>query len=141
MRIGTMLRDVMRSLTGKPITQKYPFERVEPPARLRGKLFWDPGRCSGCGLCAKDCPADALEVSIIDRQNKRFVMVYDVDKCTYCAQCVVNCRFKCLSMSNEVWEMAALSRDAFKNYYGDEADIDVYLEQIGHPKAEPQGIS
>jgi NAD(P)H-quinone oxidoreductase subunit I len=140
MKIGTMLRDVVRSFTEKPITQKYPFERLEAPERLRGKLFWDGDRCSGCGLCVKDCTADALEVITIDRANKRFVMVYDLDKCTYCAQCVVNCRFKCLSMSNQEWELAALNRDAFKEYYGDEADVDVYLEQISHPKAEPPGI-
>jgi formate hydrogenlyase subunit 6/NADH:ubiquinone oxidoreductase subunit I len=139
MKIGTMLRDVMRSFTEKPITQKYPFERLEAPERLRGQLFWDSEHCSGCGLCVKDCPADALEVITIDRATKRFVMVYELDKCTYCAQCVVNCRFKCLSMSNKDWEMAALSRDAFKKIYGDEANVDAYLEQLSHPKVEPAG--
>lgn len=139
MKIGTMLRDVMRSLVEKPITQKYPFERLEAPERLRGQLFWDPAHCSGCGLCVKDCPSDALEVITIDRATKRFVMVYDMDKCTYCAQCVVNCRFKCLSMSNEEWEKAALNREAFKIYYGSEADVNVYLEQVSHPEAEPSG--
>lgn len=140
MKIGTMLRDVVRSFIEKPITQKYPLERIEAPERLRGKLFWEPDRCIGCGLCVKDCPADALKVHILDRAAKRFVVVYRVDNCTYCAQCVVNCRFKCLSMSSEEWEMAALNKDSFNVYYGNEVDIDEYLERINHPNAERTGM-
>jgi NAD(P)H-quinone oxidoreductase subunit I len=140
MKIGTMLTDIFDAFKSKPITQQYPFQKVPAPARFRGKLLWDHQRCSGCGLCVKDCPSNAIEVVTIDRANKRFVMVYRVDKCTYCAQCVVNCRFKCLEMSAEDWELAGLNKTDFTKYYGDEGNVDAYLAFLHHPNAEPPGI-
>jgi formate hydrogenlyase subunit 6/NADH:ubiquinone oxidoreductase subunit I len=127
LRIGTMLKDVIGAIFKRPITEKYPFERRAAPERLRGVLNWNPEKCVGCGLCAKDCPSDALEVINIDRAKKEVIIRYHVDRCTYCSQCVVNCRFNCLDMSNEKWEMAALNKEAFTIYYGDEALLEKFL--------------
>jgi formate hydrogenlyase subunit 6/NADH:ubiquinone oxidoreductase subunit I len=130
MRFGTMLFDVIGSLFRKPATQKYPFERTEVPERLRGKLNWDPTKCTGCSLCVKDCPAQAIEIITIDRATKKFIARYHADRCTYCAQCVHNCRFKCVDMSNEYWELAALNKEPFTVYYGDEANLQLYMQQL-----------
>jgi len=119
-----MLSDVARSLFRRPATQRYPFERRVAPARLRGMLMWDAGKCTGCALCNKDCPAHAIELITLDKKNKRFVMRYHVDRCTFCAQCVENCRFGCLSMSSTTWELAALSKAPFTICYGREADVE-----------------
>lgn len=133
MRIGTMLKDVVLSFFQGPITEKYPFERRPAPPRLRGRLNWNPEKCSGCGLCAKDCPSQALEVIVIDRAKKEIIVRYHADRCTYCAQCVQSCRFNCMELSNEQWELAALNKEAFTIYYGDE----VYLEKfLGKQAAE-----
>ncbi len=123
MKIGTMLGDVWRALWQKPVTQKYPFERIEAPKRLRGKLVWDPEKCTGCNLCSKDCPADAIEMITIDKKAKRFVMRYHLDRCTYCAQCVTSCRFNCINMSDEQWELAATSKTPFEVNYGRDEDL------------------
>ncbi len=130
MKIGSMLGDVLKSFFQKPVTQPYPFERKPAPAAFRGKLVWDPSKCSGCQLCMKDCPADAIELITIDRQAKRFVLRYNMDRCTYCAQCVMNCRFDCLDMSDEQWELAALKKDAFTVYYGRDEDVQAFMEKI-----------
>jgi formate hydrogenlyase subunit 6/NADH:ubiquinone oxidoreductase subunit I len=127
MKVGTMLRDILRSLFRKPITEDYPAERQAAPERLRGKLVWNPEKCVGCCLCAKDCPSNALELITIDKANKRFVMRYDVGRCTFCAQCVLNCRFSCLEMSNEQWELAAGDKAPFTVYYGREEDVEALL--------------
>ena len=74
-----------------------------------------------------DCPAQAIEIVVIDKKAKRFVMRYHEDRCTFCAQCVYSCRQGSLEMSNEIWEMAALSKDAFTIYTGDEQDIALVL--------------
>ncbi len=74
-----------------------------------------------------DCPAQAIEMIVIDKKAKRFVMRYHVDRCTFCAQCVHSCRQGCLEMSNKVWELAALKTDAFTIYTGDEQDISLVL--------------
>lgn len=141
MKIGTMLSDVSRSLFRRPVTEKYPFERQEAPERLRGRLFWDGERCTGCGLCAKDCPANAIEMIVLDRASKRFVLRYHIDRCTFCAQCVHSCRQGCLEMSNEVWELAALSKEPFDLYYGNEADVEHVLAGVILPDAEPSAES
>ena len=129
MSYGTMLADVWGSFFKKPVTQKYPFERLEAPDHYRGKLVWTPGKCNGCCLCMKDCPSNAIELITIDKKAKRFVMEYHADRCTYCAQCVQNCRFDCLGMSPEQWELAALSKQPFEVYYGKDEDIQVILDK------------
>jgi formate hydrogenlyase subunit 6/NADH:ubiquinone oxidoreductase subunit I len=122
-----MLKDVIRSFFQGPVTEKYPFEKKPAPTRLRGRLNWDPEKCTGCGLCAKDCPSNALEVIMIDRAKRELVIRYHLDRCTFCAQCVQSCRFKCLEMSNDQWEMAALNKEAFTIYYGDEVNLEKFL--------------
>jgi NAD(P)H-quinone oxidoreductase subunit I len=129
MTIGATLGDILESLFKKPVTERYPFERKPAPERLRGKLYWEPEKCSGCQLCVKDCPADAIELIVLDKVAKRFVMRYNPDRCTYCGQCVENCRFDCLGLSSEEWELAALNRDAFEVFYGKEEDIETLLAQ------------
>lgn len=128
MKIVTMLQDVLHALWRGPFTQKYPAEKLPTPERLRGQLFFDPTNCTGCCLCIKECPANALELITLDRKEKRFVMRYHLDRCTYCAECVKNCRFDCLEMSSDAWELAATSKEPFTIHYGDEADVDRVLD-------------
>jgi formate hydrogenlyase subunit 6/NADH:ubiquinone oxidoreductase subunit I len=124
--IGMMVTDVIRSFFQKPVTRRYPFERKEAPEAFRGKLTWDASHCTGCQLCVKDCPANAIELIVIDKASKRYMLRFYSDRCTYCAQCVVNCRFKCLGLSHDEWELAALSKEPFTVYYGAEGDIDAF---------------
>jgi formate hydrogenlyase subunit 6/NADH:ubiquinone oxidoreductase subunit I len=137
MKLGTMLGDIWTSFFKKPVTQRYPFERIEAPEQFRGKLHWTPGKCNGCSLCIKDCPSNALELITIDKKNKRFVMRYHADRCTYCAQCVRNCRLECLGMAYKEWENAALTRAAFVVNYGSEADLEALVAKPGPADAGP----
>jgi formate hydrogenlyase subunit 6/NADH:ubiquinone oxidoreductase subunit I len=138
MKFGTMLNDVIRSFFAKSATQLYPAERIEPPKRYRGALDYDPSLCTGCSLCVKDCPSNAIELVIVDRAAKRYVLKYHMDKCVYCGQCVVNCKFKCMGMTHEDWEHAKLRKD-FTVLYGKEEDVAPYLgtaPAAGDPQTE-----
>jgi formate hydrogenlyase subunit 6/NADH:ubiquinone oxidoreductase subunit I len=136
MNIATMLRDVLTALVHRPVTQNYPFERQPPPARLRGMIVFDPEECIGCGLCTRDCPSDAIELFVIDRKAKRFVLHYRVDRCLFCAQCVTSCPHSGLSMSHDLWELAALCKDPFDVYYGPEADVKAVVTGTAEPDNE-----
>ena len=127
MRMATMLSDVIRSALKGPTTRPYPFVIRRAPARLRGKLIWNPEKCTGCGLCVKDCPSDAIRLVVNDKQTKTFGMRYDLDRCTFCSQCVQNCRFKCIYLDNEQWELAELDRQRFTQYYGNAEKVQAYL--------------
>lgn len=124
MTIGTMFGDVIRSLFRRPATRLYPVERKEAPQRMRGLLQYDPEACVGCGLCCKECPADALELITLDKKEKRFVIRYDLGRCTFCGQCVASCRFNCLDMPATNWELAGFSKDGFVHLYGEEEDVE-----------------
>jgi formate hydrogenlyase subunit 6/NADH:ubiquinone oxidoreductase subunit I len=138
MNIATMLKDVMTSLVQRPVTERYPFERQQVPTRLRGMLTWDAKKCDGCWLCVRNCPSEALELTVIDRKQKRFVMRYRMDRCLFCAQCVISCPRGALAMSNERWELAALSKEPFDVYWGDEADVQTVLADLADPGAQAQ---
>jgi len=129
MRIGAMLGDISRSFFKRPVTERYPFERRPTPERLRGQLQFDAAKCSGCKICMRDCPANALELVVVDKATKRFAMKFHTDRCTYCAQCVVSCNFDSLSLTHEQWELAGLSRDQFLLTLGREEDLAVLRER------------
>ncbi len=75
-----------------------------------------------------------LELIVLDKVKKQFVLRYHNDRCTYCAQCVQNCRFECLSMSHEQWELAALTKQPFTVYYGKEEDVQSILARFADAK-------
>jgi formate hydrogenlyase subunit 6/NADH:ubiquinone oxidoreductase subunit I len=122
-----MLGDLVRSLFVRPITRRYPRDRPAVPERLRSALRWNPARCTGCGMCVRDCPANAIELITLDKASKRFVLRYHLDRCTFCGQCVQTCNFGCLELANDRWELAALSKEPFTVHYGDDADIQAVL--------------
>lgn len=122
-----MLRDVLRSLIVKPVTERYPAERRAVPLALRGRVRWDPAHCTGCALCVKDCPANAISLITIDKADKRFVMEYHADRCIYCGQCAQSCRFNCIELINSDWELAASERENYMAFYGDPNDVEIAL--------------
>lgn len=129
MRIGAMLGDISRSLFKRPVTELYPFVRRPAPQRLRGQLEFDAAKCTGCKICVRDCPADAIAIAVVDKAAKRFVMRFRTDRCAYCAQCVVGCNFGALRTSNQHWELAALTLEPFSLSFGRAEDIQVLADR------------
>jgi formate hydrogenlyase subunit 6/NADH:ubiquinone oxidoreductase subunit I len=119
MRIGSMLSDIMRSLVRRPFTERYPFVVKPAPERTRGRLEWEAAKCTGCMLCVKDCPADAIQITVVDRAAKKFIFRYRTDRCVYCGQCVVSCRPGALAMSPKHWHLSSTSKESFALVYGD----------------------
>lgn len=135
-KFGLMLSDVSGSLFHRPATENYPFKKQISPARLRSFLKWTPEACTGCGLCAMDCPANAIIVTMQDRKEKKFVISYHADRCLFCGQCVISCRQGSLSMINDHWELAAMDKKTFTVLYGAADDIKKFL--AGIPAGRPE---
>lgn len=119
-----MIRDLVDSAFRRPVTELYPLERRPTVEQFRGLLHWHPEACTGCALCVKDCPAEAIELITLDKAEKRFVLRYYADRCTFCGQCAYNCRFDCISLENEEWELADVDRDGFLITYGRPEDVE-----------------
>jgi formate hydrogenlyase subunit 6/NADH:ubiquinone oxidoreductase subunit I len=64
---------------------------------------------------------------MIDKKAKRFVLRYHVDRCTFCAQCVYSCKQGSLKLSNNVWELAALTKSPFTIDSGTAEDLATVL--------------
>ncbi len=110
-RPAKMLKELLRSLSKKVATVKYPAEEKEMVKGFRGKLKFYPEKCVGCKLCMRDCPSGAIE--IIKLNEKEFEAVIDLGKCIYCAQCVDSCIKKALEVTPE-YELAQLDSTKLK---------------------------
>lgn len=81
------------SLFKQPETIQYPQMEKRPSPIARGVVECVVEECVFCGVCARCCPADAIEV---DRQESTWTV--DRFRCVKCASCVSRCPQKCLSM-------------------------------------------
>ncbi len=118
-----LFTDLARSAFRRPVTERYPFEKRPAPPQYRGEVIWSPEGCTGCMLCVKDCPAEAIDFFTLDKANKRFVFRYHTDRCTFCGQCAYSCRFDCITLQEESWELAGGDREAFVVTYGRPEDV------------------
>ncbi len=54
-------------------------------------------KCFGCGMCAKQCPADAIYVTDYTAPGKKKpAYAIDKDKCVKCGACIASCKFKAI---------------------------------------------
>ncbi len=97
--LAYLLPNVVRALISRPSTVKYPFGPPELPEGYRGRIRIRAEKCRGCGLCVRDCPAAALELERVGRDE--FRLIWYPDRCAYCGQCEVSCRFGAIYQTPE----------------------------------------
>ncbi len=110
-RPGRMVLSVLGSLFKKPATIKYPFASFKMPDHFRGQPKFDSSKCTGCRLCIRDCPSQAITITKVG--DRKFEASIDLGKCVYCAQCAETCPRKVIEISTD-FELAQTDRGTLK---------------------------
>ncbi len=101
-------------------TRQYPEEKWEPTGSYRGRpvlvLEGDGERCVACGLCARVCPALAIEVQAgetnLEKERKPVKFEINMLRCIYCGFCEEACPEEAIVMSKDYELVFTSTEDA-----------------------------
>lgn len=97
----------------KPISFQYPYEKLIPSERFRGRIHFEFDKCIACEVCVRVCP---INLPVVDWTyekgvKKKDLKSYSIDfgVCIFCGNCVEYCPTNCLSMTED-YELSVYDR-------------------------------
>jgi NAD(P)H-quinone oxidoreductase subunit I len=111
--IGQGLAVTFDHMQRRPVTVQYPYEKLIPSERWRGRIHFEFDKCISCEVCVRVCP---INLPVVDWEfnretKKKQLKHYSIDfgVCIFCGNCVEYCPTNCLSMTEE-YEMSTYDR-------------------------------
>ncbi|WP_102176580.1 NAD(P)H-quinone oxidoreductase subunit I, partial [Fischerella thermalis] len=111
--IGQGLAVTFDHMQRRPITVQYPYEKLVPSERFRGRIHFEFDKCIACEVCVRVCP---INLPVVDWEfdktsKKKKLKHYSIDfgVCIFCGNCVEYCPTNCLSMTEE-YELSTYDR-------------------------------
>lgn len=111
--IGQGLSVTFDHMRRRPVTVQYPYEKLIPSERFRGRIHFEFDKCISCEVCVRVCP---INLPVVDwefnkESKKKQLRHYSIDfgVCIFCANCVEYCPTNCLSVTEE-YELATFDR-------------------------------
>jgi len=96
------IKEAVGSIFKNPVTEKYPFKKIETPEGFRGKIEFDETKCIGCGMCIKVCAASAITKTVENtEEGQKIGMEFNMGSCTFCSFCSDFCPKSAIHLSNE----------------------------------------
>lgn len=123
--VAVGMKITLRHIFTRPVTVRYPEERLSLAPRYRGIHEFELNKCIACDLCAKACPVDCIyiektgprriskDTGLVDEsdpkngQLTRFAI--DYSKCLFCALCTEPCPTDCIHMG-KLHDLSGYSR-------------------------------
>ena len=97
----------------RPVTVQYPYEKLIPSERYRGRIHYEFDKCIACEVCVRVCPINLPVVDwVMNKETKKKELRnYSIDfgVCIFCGNCVEYCPTNCLSMTEE-YELSTFDR-------------------------------
>ncbi len=111
--IGQGLSVTFDHMRRRPVTVQYPYEKLIPSERFRGRIHFEFDKCISCEVCVRVCP---INLPVVDwefnkESKKKQLRHYSIDfgVCIFCANCVEYCPTNCLSVTEE-YELSTFDR-------------------------------
>ena len=111
--IGQGLSVTFDHMRRRPVTVQYPYQKLIPSERFRGRIHFEFDKCIACEVCVRVCPINlpVVDWSFNKATKKKELATYSIDfgVCIFCGNCVEYCPTNCLSMTEE-YELAVYER-------------------------------
>jgi NAD(P)H-quinone oxidoreductase subunit I len=111
--IGQGLSVTFDHMNRRPITVQYPYEKLIPSERFRGRIHFEFDKCISCEVCVRVCP---INLPVVDWKfdqatKKKKLNHYSIDfgVCIFCGNCVEYCPTNCISFTEE-YELCTYDR-------------------------------
>lgn len=111
--IGQGLSVTFDHMRRRPVTVQYPYQKLIPSERFRGRIHFEFDKCISCEVCVRVCPINlpVVDWSFNKATKKKELATYSIDfgVCIFCGNCVEYCPTNALSMTEE-YELAVYER-------------------------------